>query len=377
MIFMINKARLRKRILSHLEACGIDMRSGRSPMSLTKESYRDAHRSKRLEKLEKNLKFLEKKAVVLTSSIANGFEVNPEKIKPIMREVKSGTRDADLFRFACLQWSIPVSEGYGRRQRFVVEDAQNGKLIGIFGLGDAVFNMRARDNYIGWNASNRENRLVNMMDAYIVGAVPPYNRLLGGKLIASMIKSQEIVQSFREKYGARIGLISGVKKDPHLCAVTVTSALGKSSLYNRLRFKDQAIFEHIGSTEGWGHFQFPDEIFRQLSELLEEIDAGESKRYEFGHGPNWKIRTIRRGLATLGMDGDLLRHGYQREIYICRFGDDALQVLCGKKKKPSYKGVKPLTEMVELALGRWVVPRAWRYPDYQMFTRDQFLQSFL
>ncbi len=374
---MVDKEALKVNILSHLAACGIDMHGAKTGVILTKESYRNAHRRQRLEKLEKNLKFLNKNALKLTQYIANGTEIRPEKIRPILKEVKGRTREADIFRFACLQWSIPVSEGYGRRQRFIVEDDQNGKLIGIFGLGDAVFNMRARDQYIGWNATNRESRLVNMMDAYIVGAVPPYNSLLGGKLIASMIRSQEIVKSFREKYAGRVGLISGIKKDPHLCAVTVTSALGKSSLYNRLKFKDHKIFEHIGSTEGWGHFQFPDAIFRQLSDLLEEIDAGDSKRYEFGHGPNWRIRTIRRGLAALGLDGELLRHGFQREIYICKFGEDALEVLCQKKDKPSYDGVKPLSEMTDLALGRWVIPRAARRPDFRLFTRDQFLPTFL
>jgi len=32
-------------------------------------------------------------------------------------------------------------------------------------------------------------RLVNVMDAYVLGAVPPYNMLLGGKLVASLVRS--------------------------------------------------------------------------------------------------------------------------------------------------------------------------------------------
>ena len=40
-----------------------------------------------------------------------------------------------VFRYASLHWSVPVSQGYGRRTRFLVIDEQNEKLIGIFALG--------------------------------------------------------------------------------------------------------------------------------------------------------------------------------------------------------------------------------------------------
>ena len=46
--------------------------------------------------------------------IANGDEIDPEKIRPELIEARSGTRTGDLFRFATLLWSIPVSQGYGR-----------------------------------------------------------------------------------------------------------------------------------------------------------------------------------------------------------------------------------------------------------------------
>ena len=94
--------------------------------------------------------------------IANGNEVHPENIRPYLVEAKSGTRTGDLFRFATLLWSIPVSQGYGRRLRFLVKDRANGKLIGIFALGDPVFNLRARDAWIGWDQADRREKLVNL-----------------------------------------------------------------------------------------------------------------------------------------------------------------------------------------------------------------------
>ena len=60
---------------------------------------------------------------------ANGDEVRPELIEPRVVPVETETQAA-LFRFASLHWSVPVSQGYGRRTRFLVIDEGNGKLMG-------------------------------------------------------------------------------------------------------------------------------------------------------------------------------------------------------------------------------------------------------
>jgi hypothetical protein len=103
--------------------------------------------------------------------------------------VKPKSDDELLFRYACAHWSIPVSSGYGRRLRFLVKDESNGKLIGLFGLGDPVYSMRARDEWIKWDSSAKKERLYNVMDAYVLGAVPPYASLLCGKLVAMLVLS--------------------------------------------------------------------------------------------------------------------------------------------------------------------------------------------
>ena len=63
--------------------------------------------------------------------------------------------------------------------RYLVWDKHNEKLIGVFGLCDPIFNLRARDAYIGWSTDDRRERLVHTMSAYVVGAMPPYNRFAG------------------------------------------------------------------------------------------------------------------------------------------------------------------------------------------------------
>jgi hypothetical protein len=145
-----------------------------------KETIRLIHSEQRKGKLLKAKRFLEKNFELLIHYFASGNEIVPDKIFPRIEMVMGGSIQAKLFRLASLTWSVPVSEGYGRRMRFIVWDESIGKLIGIFALGDPVFNLQVRDRAFGWNANDRKERLVNIMDAYVLGAVPPYNLLLCG-----------------------------------------------------------------------------------------------------------------------------------------------------------------------------------------------------
>ena len=50
-------------------------------------------------------------------------------------------------------------------------------------------------------------------DAYVLGAVPPYNLILCGKLVACLVRTKEVRNVFRLRYGDSEGLISGKKKN--------------------------------------------------------------------------------------------------------------------------------------------------------------------
>lgn len=133
----------------------------------------------RTERSSKQADFLQLQFPRLSEHFATGDEVDAEKVKPRLERVRSGTWQADLFKLASLTWSVPVSPGFGRRLRYLVWDSSNQRLMGILAIGDPVFNLRSRDDYIGWTGEQRRSRLVHIMDAYVLGAVPPYNRLLG------------------------------------------------------------------------------------------------------------------------------------------------------------------------------------------------------
>ena len=124
---------------------------------------------------------------------------------------------------------------------------------------------------IGWSVADRSRRLVNLLDAYVLGAVPPYSHLLGGKAVACLVRSKDIFDDFRTTYGSTVGIISGEAKSANLLVVTTTSSMGKSSVYNRLKLGGMSYFSPIGYTIGWGHFHITDALFDEMREYLRLI----------------------------------------------------------------------------------------------------------
>lgn len=360
---------LRKKLLDHLKVIGLvdDTACGLERCN-SKDAIRAYHAVQRADFRIRHCKFVTQYGERLLHHFADGGEVAVDKVDPVLCPITKDGEDNALFRLSTLLWSIPVSPGYGRRMRFLVRDRSNGKLMGIFALADPVFNLHARDMWIGWTTDDRRQRLVNVMDAHVVGAVPPYSLLLGGKVVASLMTSQEVCDLFAAKYGGSQGIISGKYKHAQLALVTVTSALGRSSLYNRLKLPGMMEFYRVGMTEGWGHFQVPDKLFLEMRRLLELEKHPYASNYHFGQGPNWRIRVIRLVLEKIGLDPNLLRHGIAREIYASPLTPHWREFLCGRDSlgpvcRPS------TTEISQLAVARWMIPRANRTPDYRDWTR--------
>ncbi len=369
-------ANLKRTLREHLHHLGFtrDNNGALQSDDASKQKIRELHREQRKAKLRTHGKFLRTNLPKLIHYFANGNEVVPDKISPRLELIETGTWQADLFRLASLTWSVPVSPGFGRRMRYLIWDTNNKKLIGLIALGDPVFNLRVRDDLIGWTSKDRAKKLVNIMDAYVLGSVPPYNFLLGGKLVASLVRSKEIREDFASKYGNTRGIISGKKKRAQLVMVLTSSALGRSSVYNRLKLNGQDYFVSIGYTGGWGHFHIPDRLFNELREYLRADGHGYEDGHTFGEGPNWRLRTIRAALGKLGFKVDLLKHGIGREVFVCQLAANAKKILCGKAKKPIYRGLKRASEIGKLARERWIIQRAARNPEYKAWHRNGIIE---
>ncbi len=366
------EASLKRRLREHLKELGFskDAEGLLAITDSTKDVIRTLHSSQRLDRITQNRAFIKANSTELLKHFANGREVDPAKMQPILRRVHAGTVESDLFRFAALTWSVPVSGGFGRRLRYLVWDKHNDKLIGLIAVGDPVFNLSVRDRLIEWDSKARSKRLVNVMDAYVLGAVAPYNFLLGGKLVASLVRTREVYEDFQKTYGDTTGIISRKRKKARLLAVVTSSSLGRSSIYNRLKLDKVSYFSSIGYTSGWGHFHIPDKLFADMRDYLRDIEHPYADLNRFGQGPNWRLRTTRVALQTLGFDESMLKHGVKREVFLCQFATNAMRILKTGKGRPNLKTLSTVAQVSELALERWVRPRAQRRPEYQSWTAD-------
>ena len=351
-------ASVEKAIHSHLSRLGFSKNSHGYfvDADLTKQKIRDLHATQRLTILDHNRPFIQDHGPALAAHFATGDQIDPDSIDPELVEVKSKSPESRLFRFASLLWSVPVSQGFGRRLRFLVRDRHNHRLIGLFALGDPVFNLTARDSWIGWTHKDRSDRLVHVMDAYVVGAVPPYSQIIGGKLVAALMGSAEVKRAYERKYLGLKAVISGKSNRARLVLLTTTSALGRSSLYNRLAIPGGPHFQRIGTTKGFGHFHLSGHIFALLRAYLEASGHPYASGHEFGMGPNWRLRVARTALEQIGINGNaILKHGIAREVYAIPLARNWQQILQGRHTNVR-SIVLPASEISEYCLSRWIVP---------------------
>jgi len=194
----------------------------------------------------------------------------------------------------------------------------------------------------------KKRRIAGLMDITTCGAVPPYNEVLGGKLVSFLMASPEVIAKYRERYKDQESVIASrmkgeaVVRSPDLVLLSTTSlyAVG-SSQYNRLKAptaNGELRYEEIGQSSGHGHIHISERTFQTLKELLEELEEdGESSRpnNRFGNGVNYKMRTIKAALSEIGLK-PLHQHEHPRLIYLVPLAKNWREYLTGKDDTPDY-----------------------------------------
>ncbi len=358
----------------------------------SKENYRNLHETKRKE-FERSLKKIDSNHFTFAlDRFALGKEVDPEKIEPELVEVKT-RKESDLFRIATSFWSVPPSPGYGRRIRFLVFDKQNNMLIGVFALGDPVIALSTRDKWIGWNQKQRFKRISSILDGYVVGAVPPYNFLLGGKLVTSLIASKKVSEIFDKKYAKKESEYKKINSgsgelSQGLALVTISSALGRSSIYNRIKLPGILELHKTGNAEGnssgfskgHGHFHFSEKSYQLINEYLNSNHSKELNSNRFGDGSNYKMRVLREFFKIAGIENSRLKHGIKRECFGMPLAENFREYLTLKSNK-LIKKIHSTEEISKYAINRWIIPRSKRIKenkdlfDYREWTEIELLKK--
>lgn len=322
------------------------------PASYEKNVVKEVMTYSRNELIDRNILWIKKHQDLARSNLASGKDVLKSKICPRI-EVCETQEQHDIFRIFRYYWSSPASDYVGRRIRLLIRDdgIKGSPIIGIAALGSSIIHITDRDKWIGWNTETRTKRIIYIMDAYVIGAMPPYNYLLGGKLISYILASNEIRACYKNKYTNTKTIIKG-RKASDLVLIVTTSLYGhNSSQYNRLRYGKSLLFRYIGTTSGYGTLHISIETFNAMHDLAETNGCNTSNR--FGMGPNWRMRVIRSACDALNLNSDvILKHSFQRGLFAISLATNCKSFLRGESQTPIYRDLS-LDKLVNYWRDRW------------------------
>lgn len=322
------------------------------PKDYDKDTIKEAMSIKREEIISKNQKWIDTNISFARKNLANGIDAFHSEIDPII-EVCETPNQHKLFRILRYYWSSPYSEYVGRRIKLIIRDKAlpNKPIIGIAALGSSIIHIPERDNFIGWNLEKRTKNLIYTMDAYVIGALPPYNHLLGGKLISYILASKEVRDIYKKKYRGKITIREKRKAD-QLAGIFTTSLYGKSSQYNRLKYNNELLYKPIGSTKGYGTLHLSEETIQKMQEFLKS--KGVNILNNFGDGPSWTMRIINKAGEMMGFDPDvLLKHSFKRNIYFVPLATNWKEYLNDEHSKLIYDN-RSKKDLVDFWKERWL-----------------------
>jgi len=367
----LSKKKLKKRIIQVLKEQGFKINPHVMPSINNKTAYRQIHRKAKDEQVSLQKNFLIGSIKKVRGYCSDGIGIFPEDISLELREVQPGTFEEVIYRWwNLIWWSIPYQHSYGRHMRFLLWDKTNDAPFGLICLQSPVLKISIRDRFLKIPNDELDLWVNRSMNAQRVGALPPYNQLLGGKMVALALTSDEIREAYRKKYINYVSIIKGRKLNPDLLFITTSSAFGRSSIYNRLKYKNEIVAHCLGYTRGSGTFHFPKELYEEIIKF--SSSKGEDIARDYGHGPSRKIRLLVRGLRYLGLSS-FVYHGIKREFYLFPLVKNLMEVI-HKAHKPSWYE-RPFDELVDYWKERWAIPRAERMSKWKDFKSEEFFDK--
>lgn len=177
-----------------------------------------------------------------------------------------------------------------------------------------------------------------ILDVNVCGATPVYREILGGKLAALSLFSEEIQKEYLHRYGNSPSEIASamagrpIIKKNRVCALTTTSLYGVgSSQYNRVRLKvdhGELKWREIGRTGGYGTIHLSSRTSRALRELVITRSERREVNNQFGEGTSPLMRQMRAALTILGFEAnEVLQHSNERIVYLVELYPGAMKDL--------------------------------------------------
>jgi hypothetical protein len=195
-------------------------------------------------------------------------------------------------------------------------------------------------------------------DLTVCGAVPPYNVLLGGKLVAMLAASPEVVLEYKRRYQSLPSIIASsmagraIVRPANLVFIGTTSLYGeRPNQYDRTSYQCAAVggpenesvrYRYLTShgrtrTSGVGTFQFGRDTKVAIEKYASSTTNGRRVNNVFGEGTSPKLRSLRDGLDALGISSDeMLQHGIEKVVYGAALVSNTSRYLLRLDETPNY-----------------------------------------
>lgn len=367
----ISKDELKDNIINEIKKQGFIINPHLRPANYSKEIIRNIHSVKRKELLEKHSKFLNKNVEKISEFLKNGDEIDPTKINLELREVRGSNQFESRFFFwwNLAWWSLPYTKPIGRQMRFILWDTYHDSPFGLLGLQSPPLRSKVRDNHLG--LSKKDTNWINQsLYGQRIGALPPYNDLIGSKMVVLSMISNEVRELYKEKYENSITLMNEQILPPELLFFTTTGAYGKSSVYERVKYQNRDITQFIGYTTGRGTFHIPEYIYQQMLEYLDSIGVDTERGY--GTGPSRKLYLIKKATTKVGLSNYIF-HNIRRSYYLIPNVKNLNEVI-HESESPNYYE-DSFNQLLQYWKKRWCIPRSIRIKKWKKFNKDNFIEN--
>ena len=244
-------------------------------------------------------------------------EIN--SIEPIVEPVEQGNAKAneDWIITRRLIHSMEFTANPGRNVKFYVKDETTGKVLGLICLGSDVTSLGVRDTLIGWNKENKfkEGKLNHTAIGTTICCVQPLGfNMLGGKLVAQMVTSKVVRDTWKKLYGQT------------LVGISTTALYGIHSMYNGI-----PQWKTLGETKGKISLKPDDSFYDTWHQWLKDNKSEDYKR----------VTTSKTGQPVTGIKQKIIQliykeldikrakyeHGFKRGCYFANIYQNGKEFL--------------------------------------------------
>ena len=225
-------------------------------------------------------------------------------IEPVIEVVEQGQGD-DWILTRRLIHSMEFTANPGRNVKFFVKDKTTNKVLGVISLGSDVTSLGVRDEFIGWTKDNKfkDGKLNHTAIGSTICCTQPLGfNFLGGKLVAAMVTSSGVRDTWKKQYGQT------------LVGFSTTALYGIHSMYNGIPH-----WKTLGETKGKISLKPDDKFYDTWHQWLKD-----NRREEYD-----KVTTSTTGQPVTGIKQKILQliykelgikraeyeHGFKRGCY--------------------------------------------------------------